>query len=101
MIVVRFKMQCQPGQTDQVIDVLRDVVRASRLLDGAISFDIGRDIVDPDALIATEVFDHRAALDRQEALPEVAAAMDVLGTSLAAAPEATIYHVSETEPWGE
>lgn len=37
---------------------------------------------------------------RQEALPEVAKTLAVLETSLASAPEATIFHVASAEPWG-
>jgi quinol monooxygenase YgiN len=54
---------------------LKDVVAPSRVLDGVISFDIGRDVTDPDAFIATEVFEDQAALDLQESLPEVAKAL--------------------------
>lgn len=79
---------------------LKDVVPPSRALDGVISFDIGRDLTDPDVFIATEVFEDRAALDRQESLPEVARALGVFEQSLAAEPEATIFHVSSSEPWG-
>lgn len=101
MIVVRFMVRCQPGQADRVMSALRDVVPPSRALDGVVSFDIGRDVTDPDVFIATEVFDDRAALGRQEALPEVAKALGVLEESLAGEPEATIFHVSSSEPWGD
>lgn len=101
MIVVRFSVQCQPGRADEVRDVFEDVVRASRTLDGVIHFDIGRDVADPDCFVATEVFEDRAALDRQEELPEVAKALGVLEHALAGAPVATIFHVSSSEPWGE
>ena len=100
MIVVRFKVQCQPGKADQVMAAFQQVVPPSRATEGVISFDIGRDVTDPDAFIATEVFADRAALDRQEELPAVAAALSVLEASLAAEPEATIFHVSSSEPWG-
>jgi quinol monooxygenase YgiN len=100
MIVVRFKVQCQPGKTEDALAVLEKVVAPSRALDGVISFDIGRDIVDPNSIIATEVFEDRAALDRQESLPEVAKVMDLLPQVLAAAPEATIFQVSSSEPYG-
>jgi quinol monooxygenase YgiN len=50
--------------------------------------------------VATEVFADRAALDRQESQPEVAKARAVLGESLVAEPEATIFHVSSSEPHG-
>ena len=100
MIVIRFKVQCQPGKTEHALAVLDKVVAPSRALDGVISFDIGRDIVDPNSIIATEVFEDRAALDRQESLPEVADVMRVLPQIIAAAPEATMFHVSSSEPHG-
>jgi quinol monooxygenase YgiN len=101
MIVVRFMVRCQPGKAGQVMAAFQEVVPPSRTLEGVISFDIGRDVTDPDVFIATEIFEDRAALDRQEALPEVAKALGVLEESLAAAPEATIFHVSSSEPWGD
>lgn len=100
MVVVRFKMQCQPEKTEQVMAALEKVIASSRALEGVISFDIGRDLVDPDSFIATEVFEDRAALERQESLPEVAQTLAVLEESLAAEPEATVFHVSSSEPWG-
>jgi quinol monooxygenase YgiN len=100
MIVVRFKMQCQPGKTEQVMAALEEVIAPSRAVDGVISFDIARDLADPDSFIAVEVFEDRAALERQESLPEVGRTLAVLEESLAAEPEATIFHVSSSEPWG-
>jgi quinol monooxygenase YgiN len=100
MLVVRFKCQCQPDKAEQAMAAFQAVIAPSRAVDGASSFDIGRDIVDPNSFIATEVFEDRAALDRQESLPEVAQVLAVLGESLAAPPEATIYHVSSSEPHG-
>lgn len=99
MIVVRFKVTCQPGKAERVEAALRGVVVPSRAVKGVVSFDIGRDLADRDSFIATEVFDDKEALDRQESLAEVAAAMAVFQDSLAAAPEATIYHVSTVEPY--
>jgi quinol monooxygenase YgiN len=100
LIVVRFKMQSQPDKAEQVLAALQDVIAPSRALAGVVSFDIARDLADPNAFIATEVFDDRAALDRQESLPEVGRALAVLEESLVAEPEATIFHVSSSEPWG-
>jgi quinol monooxygenase YgiN len=100
MILVRFKVQARPDEVEGVQRALRDVVAPSRALDGVISFDIGRDLADPNAFIATEVFEDRAALERQEALPEVANALAVLEQSLTAEPEATIFDVASSEPWG-
>lgn len=100
MVVVRFKVRSQPHKSEEVLAALRDVVAPSRALPGTVSFDIGRDVADPDSFIATEVFEDQAALERQEALPEVAKALGVLETSLVAEPEATIFRISSSEPWG-
>jgi quinol monooxygenase YgiN len=98
MIVVRFKVQCQPGKTEHALAVLEEVIAPSRALEGVVSFDIGRDIASPDSIVAVEVFADRAALERQESLPQVAKVMSVLPQIVAAAPEATIFHVSSSEP---
>jgi quinol monooxygenase YgiN len=100
MIVVRFKVQAQPDKAEEVRAAFDDVVPPSRSVEGVISFDIGRDVSDPNAFVATEVFEDRAALERQEALPEVARTLAVLERSLAAPPEATIFHVSASQPHG-
>ena len=97
MIVVRFKVKGQTGKAEELQSALAQVVAPSRKLPGVVSFDIGRDLADPDSFIATEVFENQAALDRQESLPEVARAMAVFPTTLAAPPEVAIYHVSESE----
>ncbi len=99
MIVVRFKIRCQPGKVEHVLAVMEPVVAPSRALEGVISFDIARDITDPDAVVATEVFESREVLDRQEALPEVVTVMELLPTVLAEPPSATIFHVSHAEPY--
>jgi quinol monooxygenase YgiN len=101
MIVVRFRVESRPDQTDQVLAAFRKVVGPSRAVEGVVSFDIGQDVSDPNSFIATEVFEDRAALERQESLPEVAETLGVLEQALAAPPEATIYNVSSSEPWGE
>lgn len=101
MIVVRFVVRCKPGTSDRVLAAFQKVVPPSREIEGAISFDIGRDVLDPDTFIATEVFEDRAALDRQESLPEVAEALGVIGESVAGPPEATVYEISSAKPWGE
>jgi len=99
MIVVRFRVQCKPGKAEHVMAAFRDVVGPSRKVDGVVNFDIGRDVCDPNSFIATEVFVDRAALERQESLPEVAKTLGILEDALAGEPEATIYHVSSSEPW--
>lgn len=100
MIVVRFKVRCQTGKAEQALALFSDVVGPSREVEGAIHFDIGRDVTDPNAFVAVEVFEDREALDRQEALPATQRAIGMLGDLVAAEPEATVYHVSSAEPWG-
>ncbi len=100
MIVVRFKVRCKPGKTESAVAAFKDVIAVSRKLKGVISFDIGCDLVDNNSFIATEVFEDKAALERQEATAEVKKAVELLGSIVAEAPEATIYTVSSSEPWG-
>ena len=100
MIVVRFKVQCQPEKTELAMAAFQEIVAASRGVDGVISFDMGRDIADPDSFVAIEVFQDRAALDRQESLPVVENTVGLLEELLAGEPEATIFHISSSEPWG-
>ncbi|MBK7586167.1 MAG: antibiotic biosynthesis monooxygenase [Myxococcales bacterium] len=100
MIVVRFKVKCQPGKSEQAMAAFREVVEKSRPLAGVVSFDVGWDVVDSDAFVATEVFADREALGRQEALPCVQKTIALLGSIVAAAPEATLFHVASSEPHG-
>jgi quinol monooxygenase YgiN len=95
MIVVRFKVQCQPDKTAVLRDAFTAVVNPARETGGVISFDIAQDVTNPDTFIATEVFEDQTARDRQESLPEVAAVMGLLPSSLAAPPEVNEYTVAE------
>jgi len=98
MIVLRFKVQCQPDKVTAIADAMKDVVAASRCLPGVVQFDVGRDLTDDNTLIATEVFEDVGARERQEALPEVAKVMSLLPTGLLSPPEATLFRVSAAEP---
>jgi quinol monooxygenase YgiN len=98
MIVVRFKVQCQPDRTEDVVTAMQGVVRAARSLPGVIQFDIARDLTDPNALIATEVFQDSEAMQREEALPEVAKVVELMqGGALAGPPEWTRFEVASSE----
>lgn len=97
MIVLRFKVQCQPDKVEDALAVFREVVAPSRELEGVISFDIARDLTDPNSILAVEVFADAAARERQESLPQVAKVMSLLPEALAAPPEATVFHVSSSE----
>jgi quinol monooxygenase YgiN len=97
MIVLRFKVQCKPERAEELGAALREVVAPSRATDGVITFDIARDVADPNTFVATEVFEDARARERQEALPEVGKVMSMLPNVAAAPPEATIFHVSSSE----
>jgi quinol monooxygenase YgiN len=98
MLVVRFKVRCQPGRTGEVAAAMEAVAMASRELPGVVHFDVARDLTDADALIATEVFDDREAMERQEAQPEVARVVELLQSGAASdGPEWTIYEIASSE----
>jgi quinol monooxygenase YgiN len=97
MLIVRFAFKCRPGRGDEAVAALTPVLAASRALPGVISIDFGRDITDPDAFIATELYEDRAALDRQEALPETVAALAALKAGIIAESDAVIHHVARSE----
>jgi quinol monooxygenase YgiN len=96
MIVLRFKVQCQPDKTEQALAAFRAVIGPSRELEGVISFDIARDLADPNSIIAVEVFEDEAARERQESLPEVATVMALLPEAIAGPPEATVFQISSS-----
>jgi quinol monooxygenase YgiN len=98
MIVVRFKVRCVPDKIEEMLHAMGAVVVPSRALPGVIHFDVARDITDSDSLIATEIFEDRAAMERQEAQPEVAAVIKLMEAgALSGAPEWTIYEVTSAE----
>ena len=96
MIVLRFKVQCQPDKTEEALAAFSAAIAPSREVEGVISFDIARDLADPNSIIAVEVFEDEAARERQESLPEVATVMGLLPEAIAAPPEATVFQVSSS-----
>ena len=100
MIVVLFKMQAKADSAAELERALRAVVVPSRAVQGVLGFDIGKDVTDATRFIATEVFEDRAALERQEELPEVKRVLELLPECLSAEPEATIYDVAPSAPQG-
>jgi quinol monooxygenase YgiN len=98
MIVVRFKIRCQPSRTDDMVHAMTEVIRSARTLPGVVHFDIGRDLSDPDSLIATEVFEDRAAMEREESIPEVAKVVELMEAgAVTGPPEWTIFDVASAE----
>ncbi|MEW6583112.1 MAG: putative quinol monooxygenase [Actinomycetota bacterium] len=100
MIVVRFKVQARPDRVEELMAALTEVIAPSRRIPGCVWFDVARCLDDPCAFVATEVFEDRAALDRQEAQSQVAAVLALLPDAVAAEPVATIYEVSSVQPHG-
>ncbi len=96
MIVLRFKVQCMPDKTEEALAAFTAVIAPSRKVEGVISFDIARDLADPDSIIAIEVFEDESARERQESLPEVATVMNLLPQALVGPPEATVFEVSSS-----
>ena len=94
MVILRFKVHSKPEKSDEVLSVLAEIIPAARATEGVINFDIARTLDDPDAFIATAVYDDGAALERQESAPEVHRAMAIFPELLAAPPERTIYDAS-------
>jgi quinol monooxygenase YgiN len=93
VIVIRFRVRCKPERTDEALDAFAAVVVPSRDVEGVVSFDVARDLVDPNAIVAVEVFEDEAARERQESLPEVGRVMQLLPEIIDAPPEATVFHV--------
>ena len=94
MIVLRFKVQCQLDKAEDA-GCLQGRDRPEPR-GGVISFDIARDIADPNSIIAIEVFEDEAARERQASLPEIATVMGPLPEAVAGPPEATVFEVSSS-----
>lgn len=78
MIIGRFAVQCRPDRTEEMAAAIAAVQAPSLALPGVVHFDVARSLTDPDAFVVTEVFEDRAALDRQNAQAEVAAVLDIV-----------------------
>lgn len=100
MIVVRFKVTSKPNKAEQLMRALEGVIGPSRQIEGCIEFDIARCLDDPNSFIATEVFEDRAALDRQEGQSQVDIVLSMLPDVVATEPIVTIYDVSSAQPHG-
>jgi quinol monooxygenase YgiN len=96
VVIMRFKVKVQSERAEEVRTALEAVIAPSRALEGVLHLDIARDLSDPDAFIATEVYENEAALARQEALPEVEAALALI-RECTVEREATLYQVTAGE----
>ena len=82
MIILRFKIRSKPDKSDELMAALAEIITPARATEGVINFDIARVLLDPDAFIATAIYEDGAALERQESLPEVDRVMAMLPESL-------------------
>jgi quinol monooxygenase YgiN len=94
MVILRFKIHSKPDKSDELMAALSEIIPPARATEGVINFDIARVLLDPDAFIATAVYEDGPALERQESLAEVGTVMAMLPESLAAPPERTIFDAS-------
>ena len=94
MLILRQKMLANPAKSDELMSALAEIVTPARATEGVISLDIARVLLEPDSFIATVVYEDAAALERQEARPEVHKVMAILPESLAAPLERTIFDAS-------
>ena len=94
MIVLRFKATARPDRADDLAAALSAVVAPSLALDGVVSFDVGRDVTDPNSFVALEIFENEAAMKAQDALSETEAAKALMPETLAGPPEVAMYEVS-------
>jgi quinol monooxygenase YgiN len=91
MVILRFKIHSKPEKSDELMSALAEIIPGARATEGVINLDIARVLDDPDAFIATAIYEDGAALERQESRPEVHRVMAMLPESLAAPPERTIF----------
>jgi quinol monooxygenase YgiN len=94
MIILRFKIRSRPDRSEEVMAALTEIISPARATAGVVEFDIARVLLDPDAFIATAVYEDAAALERQEWAPEVHRAMALFADALMAPPERTIFDAS-------
>jgi len=91
MLILRQKMVAKPDKRDELGAALAEIITPARATEGVISLDIARVLHEPEAFIATAVYEDGAALERQESRPEVSRVVALLSESLAAPLERTIF----------
>jgi quinol monooxygenase YgiN len=84
-------MTAKPEKSEELGAALADIITPGRAVEGVISLDIARVLHEPNAYIATVVYEDAAAIERQESRPEVQKVVSILPDSLAAPPERTFF----------
>jgi quinol monooxygenase YgiN len=91
MLILRQKMVAKPDKRDELGAALAEIITPGRAVEGVISLDIAGVLHEPDAFIATVVYEDAAAIERQESRPEVSKVGAILPDALAAPLERTFY----------
>jgi quinol monooxygenase YgiN len=78
MIIGRFKVQSRPERDAELAAAIAAVEGPSRALPGVVHFDVARSLTEPNTFVVTEVFEDRAALDRQNEQGVVAAVISLV-----------------------
>ncbi|WP_281906421.1 methyltransferase domain-containing protein [Phytohabitans aurantiacus] len=99
MIIYRVEVEVRPEQLPRATTMFAELVRQSRQVLGVRHFDILQDPDDGCRFVSVEVFEDRAAVDRQSALPLVGEVISAFDGLLRVAPRGSAFHVSASEPW--
>ena len=91
MLILRQKMVAKPDKSEELGAALAEIIGPGRSVEGVISLDIARVLHEPDAYIATVVYEDAAAIERQESRPEVQKVVAILPDALAAPLERTFF----------
>jgi quinol monooxygenase YgiN len=94
MIILRQQMRSKPERTDDVLAALAAIIPDARGIQGVISLDIARDLLDPDSFVATGIYEDSSALQRQESALAVHRAMAMFSEALAAPPDRMVFDAS-------
>src|SRR5262249_29774910 len=97
MLILRQKMVAKPDKRDELGAALAEIMGPGRAVEGVISLDIANVLHERDAFIATGVYEHAAAIERQDYRPELRHGVRPLSTTLAARPGRTAFDASVDE----
>jgi quinol monooxygenase YgiN/ubiquinone/menaquinone biosynthesis C-methylase UbiE len=99
MIIYRVEVAVRPERLPRARTMFAELVRQSRQVPGVHTFDVLQDPDDACRFVSVEVFEDRAAVERQSALPLVREVIEEFDTLLHTQPRGTAFFVSASEPW--
>jgi len=91
MLSLRQKITARADKSESLGAGLAEIIGPGRSVEGVISLDIAGVLHEPDAYIATVVYEDAAAIERQESRPEVSKVVAILPDALAAPLERTFF----------